>query len=119
MALPKLVVFDLDACCWYPEMYMVRRGPPFTKTSEDECKASDGEAIKLLGQTRKVWETISNGDEWQDCRVAVASRCDANSPDSLNSSRPFLLHGRRAFMTTSRYAPLRRAPKSTHDQIAH
>ena len=34
MALPRLVVFDLDACCWYPEMYMVRRGPPFEKTSE-------------------------------------------------------------------------------------
>jgi hypothetical protein len=26
MAVPKLVVFDLDACCWYPEMYMLRRG---------------------------------------------------------------------------------------------
>ena len=76
MALPRLVVFDLDACCWFPEMYMVRRGPPFTKSFEDECKAVDGEAINLLGCTRKTWSTISNGDEWQDCRVAVASRCD-------------------------------------------
>ena len=55
---------------------MVRRGPPFTKSFEDECKAVDGEAINLLGCTRKTWSTISNGDEWQDCRVAVASRCD-------------------------------------------
>ena len=27
-SLPSLVVFDLDACCWYPEMYMIRRGSP-------------------------------------------------------------------------------------------
>ena len=76
MALPRLVVFDLDACCWFPEMYMVRQGPPFKKTSDDACAASDGEAVKLLGVTRKAWSTITGGDEWQDCRVAVASRCD-------------------------------------------
>ena len=63
MALPRLVVFDLDACCWFPEMYMVRQGPPFTKSFEDECKAVDGEAINLLGCTRKTWSTISLGDE--------------------------------------------------------
>ena len=39
MALPKLVVFDLDACCWYPEMYMVRRGPPFKKEDKPQPKS--------------------------------------------------------------------------------
>ena len=29
-ALPKLVVFDLDATLWWPEMYMLR-GQPFRK----------------------------------------------------------------------------------------
>jgi hypothetical protein len=24
---PKVVVFDLDACLWYPEMYMMSGGP--------------------------------------------------------------------------------------------
>lgn len=27
--LPRVVVFDLDACCWYPEMYMLSGGAPF------------------------------------------------------------------------------------------
>ena len=76
MALPKLVVFDLDACCWFPEMYMVTAGSPFTKKNDDECAAKDGEAVKLLGHTRKAWSAVCGGDEWADCRVAVASRCD-------------------------------------------
>ena len=29
MKLPKLFVFDLDNCIWYPEMYMLGGGPPF------------------------------------------------------------------------------------------
>ena len=70
---------------------MVRRGPPFTKTSEDECKASDGEAIKLLGQTRKVWETISNGDEWQDC----ASRWRAGATSRTGAAALEIIHDRR------------------------
>jgi magnesium-dependent phosphatase 1 len=116
MALPKLVVFDLDACCWFPEMYMVRQGPPFTKTSENACAASDGEAIKLLGQTRKVWETISNGDEWQDCRVAVASRCD--EPDwARQLLKLFTIDDGRSFwqaLDDGRLAEIYKGSKKTH-----
>jgi magnesium-dependent phosphatase 1 len=116
MALPKVVVFDLDACCWFPEMYMVRRGPPFTKTSENACAASDGEAIKLLGQTRKVWETISNGDEWQDCRVAVASRCD--EPDwARQLLKLFTIDDGRSFwqaLDDGRLAEIYKGNKKTH-----
>merc|ERR1719163_956870 len=108
MALPKLVVFDLDACCWYPEMYMVRQGPPFTKTNEDECKASDGEAIKLLGQTRKVMETSGRiaGSPWPAGATSRTGR--GNYSNSLRSmmggasGRPWTTAASRRFIKETR-----------------
>jgi hypothetical protein len=41
MKLPKIFVFDLDNCVWYPEMYMIwGGGPPFTYDGKHmyDCK---------------------------------------------------------------------------------
>ncbi|KAH8082111.1 hypothetical protein JL720_8638 [Aureococcus anophagefferens] len=73
---PALVVFDLDACCWYPEMYMMSSGAPFRKTGDlnvmESCK---GEAVKLLGMTRPVWALLVGTERFRRTRVAVAERC--------------------------------------------
>ena len=43
------MVFDLDACCWYPEMYMLHRGAPFSQTTDpDVLKTCKGERLALV-----------------------------------------------------------------------
>lgn len=76
---PKLVVFDLDACCWFPEMYMMSSGPPYKKVKGNMNKmvASNGEEVKLLGITRAVWALLQAPcGRFRNTRVAIASRCD-------------------------------------------
>mmetsp|Transcript_3509 Transcript_3509/g.10359 ORF Transcript_3509/g.10359 Transcript_3509/m.10359 type:complete len:174 (-) Transcript_3509:68-589(-) len=74
---PKLVVFDLDACCWFPEMYMMGRGSPFAKTSNpDHMTSAGGETVKLLGITREVWSMLYGDARFAETGIAVASRCD-------------------------------------------
>lgn len=49
MRVPKLFVFDLDNCCWYPEMYMLwGGGAPFKYDGKHvyDCK---NQKIRLLG----------------------------------------------------------------------
>ena len=42
-ALPKVVVFDLDNCCWYPEMYEMSTGPPYAYDADtNSCATCDG-----------------------------------------------------------------------------
>ena len=48
MAVPKLVVFDLDACCWYPEMYMLRRGTGEREDRRDCAKGPGGIGVVLV-----------------------------------------------------------------------
>eukprot|EP00913_Durusdinium_trenchii_P027590 g25878.t1 len=63
MAVPKLVVFDLDACCWYPEMYMLRRGAPFAATSDPNVLMTCGkEKVRLLGDEGvSMWDVAEKG----------------------------------------------------------
>eukprot|EP00931_Biecheleriopsis_adriatica_P053372 TRINITY_DN31229_c0_g2_i1.p1 TRINITY_DN31229_c0_g2~~TRINITY_DN31229_c0_g2_i1.p1 ORF type:complete len:180 (-),score=30.50 TRINITY_DN31229_c0_g2_i1:268-807(-) len=76
-SLPKLVVFDLDACCWYPEMYMLGRGAPFTATP-NPCvlKTDGGEEVSLLGDVHNIWKQLHFSAEFADTKVGVASKCD-------------------------------------------
>lgn len=74
---PKAVVFDLDACCWYPEMYMMQSGAPFKKTGDFNTMVScKEEAVKLLGMTRGVWALLNASPRFAKTHVCVASRCD-------------------------------------------
>eukprot|EP00439_Symbiodinium_sp_Y106_P075870 s565_g15.t1 len=100
MVSPALVVFDLDACCWYPEMYMIRRGAPFSSTADPNVlKTAGGQAVRLLGNVRHIWKDgdgafcvfclylpwrllvdsakeLHSSPKFADTRVGVASRCD-------------------------------------------
>lgn len=60
MRVPKLVVFDLDNCCWDPEMYQMRDGSPFQyNEANNTCKASrSGETVRLLGDIPKIWGAL-------------------------------------------------------------
>lgn len=72
--LPRLVVFDLDACCWYPEMYMMSSGSPFSATEDPSVMTScRGERVRLLGAVREIWQEL---DKEEEVGIAVASRCD-------------------------------------------
>jgi magnesium-dependent phosphatase 1 len=74
---PRIVVFDLDACCWTPEMYQLGRGAPFRyDVARCEAIASDGEKVRLLGDVRAIWEELHSGERWRQTEVAIASRCD-------------------------------------------
>jgi len=55
-AKPKAVIFDLDGCLWYPEMYMMSwrgGGAPFVPKG-DAMVSQAGEAVTLLGDVRAV-----------------------------------------------------------------
>ena len=74
---PRIVVFDLDACCWTPEMYQLGSGAPFRyDVARCEAIASDGEKVRLLGDVRASWGELHSGDRWRQTEVAIASRCD-------------------------------------------
>ncbi|CAE7231172.1 MDP1 [Symbiodinium pilosum] len=76
-SLPSLVVFDLDACCWYPEMYMIRRGAPFSATADPTVlKTAGGQAVRLLGNVANIWKEVHRSPAFANTRVGVASRCD-------------------------------------------
>jgi magnesium-dependent phosphatase 1 len=71
---PPMVVFDLDACCWYPEMYQLwGDSPPFTPTSDPGClKTARGTDVRLLGDTRQIWRELHEAG----MTIGVASRSD-------------------------------------------
>ena len=62
MVVPKLVVFDLDATVWRPELYQLRRQP----TAGKEVKLLDGAAAAL--------KELATDEKWANTKVAVASR---------------------------------------------
>eukprot|EP00930_Biecheleria_cincta_P098365 TRINITY_DN90019_c0_g1_i1.p1 TRINITY_DN90019_c0_g1~~TRINITY_DN90019_c0_g1_i1.p1 ORF type:complete len:184 (+),score=32.01 TRINITY_DN90019_c0_g1_i1:224-775(+) len=73
---PKLVVFDLDACCWYPEMYMISDGGDFICQSDPRCargRGGKGAEVRLLGAVPEIWSALAVRE---DVRVGIASRCD-------------------------------------------
>jgi magnesium-dependent phosphatase 1 len=77
MALPRIIAFDLDACCWAPEMYQLRRGSPFSYDSAHcEAISSGGDKVRLLGDVRAIWGELYSSELWRPTEIAIASRCD-------------------------------------------
>ena len=77
MPLPRIVVFDLDACCWTPELYQIGRGAPFKyDATKCEATASGGDRVRLLGDVRSIWGELHSSEIWRQTDVAIASRCD-------------------------------------------
>ena len=60
--IPRLVVFDLDNCCWDPEMYQMRDGAPFTyDASTNSCTSGRSrERVELMGDVPEIWGALRN-----------------------------------------------------------
>jgi len=60
--LPSLIVFDLDNCCWNPELFMLSRlSAPFTYNATDNsCQTKQGVKIELCSDVAAVWGSILN-----------------------------------------------------------
>eukprot|EP00298_Acanthocystis_sp_HF-20_P002100 c12559_g1_i1.p1 GENE.c12559_g1_i1~~c12559_g1_i1.p1 ORF type:complete len:184 (-),score=78.63 c12559_g1_i1:31-582(-) len=80
MSIPSIVCFDLDACLWYPEMYMLSAGSPFRYDQEKgQCIGRRGEVLSLLGETREIFNILRTDKKYQNVKIAIASRCDEPS----------------------------------------
>ena len=80
-AKPKAVIFDLDGCLWYPEMYMMSwrgGGAPFVPKG-DAMVSQAGEAVTLLGDVRAVVAELRA--DWPDAVVGISSRCEPHTAD--------------------------------------
>ena len=54
-ARPKAVVFDLDGCLWYPDMYMLwGGGAPFSPREDGDLDDQYGKKVYLLGDVRNM-----------------------------------------------------------------
>mmetsp|Transcript_19804 Transcript_19804/g.39270 ORF Transcript_19804/g.39270 Transcript_19804/m.39270 type:complete len:181 (+) Transcript_19804:90-632(+) len=75
--IPTLVVFDLDACVWFPEMYQLwGGGAPFEYVAEDNsCTDARGTSVRLLGAIPEVFEEVRE----RGGKIAIASRTDEPS----------------------------------------
>lgn len=72
---PKMVVFDLDNCCWDPEMYQMRSGTPFKYHAGDNtCTSSRGEKVRLLGDVADIWGVLAAGRSKQS-RSSGSEEC--------------------------------------------
>ena len=80
MAPPVLVVWDLDACCWAPEMYELwGGGAPFKQnatTPNNTLTDKAGRTVQLLGDVAACWAECHARQEAGELLVGVASRCD-------------------------------------------
>uniref|UniRef100_A0A6T7L766 Magnesium-dependent phosphatase-1 n=1 Tax=Coccolithus braarudii TaxID=221442 RepID=A0A6T7L766_9EUKA len=75
--LPKAMVFDLDGCLWYPEMYMMwGGGAPFSVRGDGDLSDQTGKRVYLLGDVRRIFYQLKTAPEWEGVMVAVASCTD-------------------------------------------
>jgi len=87
-----LVVFDLDACCWYPEMYQLwGGGAPFkvlSTTPNNELQDRRGTPVRMLGDVAACFANLhARIQAGEHLLVGIASRSDEPSwaRECLNS----------------------------------
>ncbi|CAE7946033.1 NHD1, partial [Symbiodinium sp. KB8] len=77
--LPRCVVFDLDGCLWYPEMYELSwqgGGAPFSRDDLGKIRDRRGNAIRLHSGVDAALTELATDPKWRGVVVAVASCCD-------------------------------------------
>eukprot|EP00092_Neocalanus_flemingeri_P040299 GFUD01043894.1.p1 GENE.GFUD01043894.1~~GFUD01043894.1.p1 ORF type:complete len:209 (-),score=59.10 GFUD01043894.1:152-715(-) len=74
--LPKALVFDLDGCCWNPEMYELYGGAPFKENKDGTLSDKNGTKVHLLGDVKNILHELKTDPKWAGSIVAVASTCD-------------------------------------------
>eukprot|EP00931_Biecheleriopsis_adriatica_P083181 TRINITY_DN56737_c0_g1_i1.p1 TRINITY_DN56737_c0_g1~~TRINITY_DN56737_c0_g1_i1.p1 ORF type:complete len:182 (-),score=37.46 TRINITY_DN56737_c0_g1_i1:4-549(-) len=70
--LPELIVFDLDACLWSPEMYELRASPT-TYSSERGGVIAGRDTVRLFPGAKVVLKRLLTDDSFKDVRIGVAS----------------------------------------------
>ena len=74
---PRVFVFDLDGCCWDPEMYELwGGGSPFTENKDGSLSDRNGTRVRLLGDVKNILYELKTEPQYKDSIVAVASTCD-------------------------------------------
>ena len=77
MTLPELIVFDLDNCVWFPEMYQLwGGGAPFKQTPDGDLTDRSGERVYLMGDIRNIMNELKNDSKYANVEIAIASCCD-------------------------------------------
>ena len=78
--IPKVFVFDLDGCCWDPEMYELwGGGAPFKENNDGTLADRNGTRVRLLGDVKNILHDLKTDPKYSDSIVAVASTCDEPS----------------------------------------
>ena len=72
MRVPKLVVFDLDACLWSPEMFELSARPTSYDAKAGGVSAGR-DVVRLFPGALAVLRRLKSDPELQETRVAVAS----------------------------------------------
>ena len=76
-ARPKAVVFDLDGCLWYPDMYMLwGGGAPFKVASDGALIDTIGQRVTMIGAVPQIFLELKTHTEWASAAVCVASCTD-------------------------------------------
>ena len=73
-SVPRLVVFDLDATLWVPEMYELWGGAPWRAQGLGRALSSKGEEVRLMGTSRETLDLLRTGTQFAGTAVAFASR---------------------------------------------
>ena len=79
--LPKVLVFDLDGCTWWPEMYHLwgGGGSPFTLAANGNVKDRGNTTVEIMADLREILQEIKSQPQWNQTKFAVASSCDEPS----------------------------------------
>ena len=71
-AMPALIVFDLDACLWTPEMFELDSAPSAYDAKKGGV-AAGSDTVKLFPGAAAVLARLLSDETYRVCKVAVAS----------------------------------------------
>ena len=64
--LPRVLVFDLDGCTWWPEMYHLwgSGGSPFSRMTNGNVQDKSGTEVRIMADLREILQEIKNDPQW-------------------------------------------------------
>ena len=69
VARPKLIVFDLDATLWTPELYKLRRLPNYASAGPPGPMADQD--VKLYAGAHAALEELATDEAWADTALSL------------------------------------------------